>query len=96
MAAITSADVLRIKSMPGLHGCHCIKCDRLFDAFDAPLPMDEAVMRMATIRCPACGKRKHLVVMMHHRYVEMAQVALDEETERERVRQVADRYMPRG
>ncbi len=92
---LTAIDLVRIKASPGLHGCHCEKCNRLFDAFDAPLAMDEAVMRMKVLRCPECGSRKHLMVMMHHRYVELAQQELDREAERERVRQIADRYIER-
>lgn len=70
---MNDADLARIRSSPGLHGAHCTECDYIFDAFTTPAPLADVVMHMKTTRCPKCGKRKHLLLLMPPRYQEMAE-----------------------
>jgi len=89
------SDLLRLADHPGLHGAHCTKCDRLFDAFDTPMRLDEAVMRMKGMSCPRCGKRKHLLLLMPSKYREMMEKQIADEAKCESIRQTADKYIPR-
>lgn len=88
-------DLFRLERHPGMHGVHCTKCDRLFDAFDTPTRLDEGLMRMKSLTCPSCGKRKHLNLLMPYKYREMASAFVAREAERERIRQIADKYISR-
>ncbi len=88
-------EVVRLNQRPGLHGVHCTLCDRLFDGVDAPLRLDEAVMRMKTAVCPSCGKRRHLHLLMPWRYRAVLVQRVRREQAAEAVRQVADRYIAR-
>ena len=88
-------DLLRLDALPGMHGAHCTKCKRLFDAFDTPSQLDEALMRMKTLVCPQCGKRGNLMLLMPWVYREMVAKQVAEEDAREAVRQTADKYIHR-
>jgi hypothetical protein len=68
-----AADELRLKMTPGMHGAHCQRCAYLFDAFDTPTPINDAIMRMETTRCPRCKRRDKLFLLMPFRYREMVE-----------------------
>ena len=90
-----AADKFRLKMTPGMHGAHCQRCDYLFDAFDTPTPLNDAIMRIKTTRCPRCNKRDKLFLLMPFKYREMVAAAIATEQRREAVRQTADKYIPR-
>jgi DNA-directed RNA polymerase subunit RPC12/RpoP len=91
----TQFDLVRLELNPGLHGAMCMSCKYLFDAYDTPAPLDDVLMRMKTLRCPSCGKRKHLHLLMPWKYREMVAAEIEAEAKREAVRTVADKYVPR-
>lgn len=90
-----SAEQIRIEASPGLHGAHCQRCDYLFDAFNTPTPLNDAIMRMKTTRCPQCSTRDKLFLLMPFKYREMVAARIEAERRREAVRQIADKYIPR-
>jgi len=90
-----TAEQVRLESSPGMHGAHCRRCDYLFDAFDTPQPLNDAIMRMKTARCPKCRKSDKLFLLMPFKYREMVAERVIAEERREAVRQVADKYIQR-
>lgn len=86
---------IRLEASPGLHGAHCHRCNYLFDAFDTPQPLGDAIMRMETLRCPKCRKRDKLFLLMPYKYRELVAARALAEEHREAVRRVADKYIPR-
>lgn len=52
------------------YGYHCASCSRLWDAYQVPCPMDEALAHMKANATCACGSSKVLVVMPK-RYAEL-------------------------
>lgn len=92
---IDVSELVRIDLRPGLHGARCRDCDRLFDAYETPCPMDDVIMRLSTMRCPECGGRSAVDLLMPWKYREMVAASIAREAESERVRLVADKYIPR-
>lgn len=90
-----TAEQIRPEASPGLHGAHCHRCDYLFDAFDTPQPLNDAIMRLETTHCPNCRKRDKLFLLMPFKYREMVANRVLSERRREAVRQVADKYISR-
>lgn len=90
-----TAEQVRLDASPGLHGAHCQRCDYLFDAFYTPQPLNDAIMRMETMRCPKCAKRDKLFLLMPFKYRAMVADRALAEQRREAVRTVADKYIPR-
>ena len=53
------------------HGYHCQACGALWDAYQIPCPMEEAIRHMeANATCVGCSSRR-IVVLMPYRYEEM-------------------------
>jgi hypothetical protein len=92
---VDAFDIVRLSERPGLHGCHCTKCDRLFDAHDTPCRLDDGLMRIETLRCPTCRGRKHLMLLLPHRYRAMVAEAVAREVAAEATRRIADKYISR-
>lgn len=89
------SDVARLEAMPGMHGINCTPCDYLFDAFDTPTRMQDALMRMRTLVCPICGERGGLLLLMPEAYRDQVLAKVEREERKEAVRQIADKYIPR-
>lgn len=90
-----TSDIVRLAAAPGMHGAHCARCDYLFDAFNTPQPLNDAIMRMEGMKCPRCRKRDKLFLMMPSRYRAAVADRVEDERRREAVRLVADKYIQR-
>lgn len=78
-----------------MHGIHCESCDYLFDGFDTPAPLSDALMRMRTLVCPICGDRRRLMLLMPKSYRAQVLARVEREERKEAARQIADKYIPR-
>lgn len=48
---------------PQTYGCHCTDCERVWDCYQVPCPMEEALAAMkANARCTGCGSGRILIV----------------------------------
>ncbi len=91
----TREDLARLKASPGLHGARCPKCDYLFDAYDTPAPINDVLARLRGMRCPSCGKKRGLGLLMPWKYQERVEAKIVAEERREEVRKTADKYISR-
>ncbi len=92
---VDRSDIARLEARPGMYGINCAPCDYLFDAFDAPTPLSDALMRMRTLVCPRCGERGGLMLLMPKSYRALVLASVEREERKEAVRQIADKYIPR-
>jgi len=93
--AVVATDLLRLDLRPGLHGAHCTRCDRLFDAYDTPAPLADVLARVKTMICGECGERDKLMLLMPHKYREMVADAIRKAEAREALMRKVDKYIPR-
>ena len=68
---MNTCHMVRSMSSASMYGAHCTRCDYLFDAFDTPSPLEDALMRLETLLCPRCRQRNNLRLLMPDRYREM-------------------------
>jgi len=93
---LSADEVIRLNARPGLHGMICRQCNDLFDGFDTPCRLDEAIMRMRTAECPTCSAgSRDLGLLMPRAYRDALVIKARNQAKVEAVRRVADLYIGR-